>query len=54
MAIEIKPGMTILAPFLPEPAIVILGWKPIVKIEHYHIGQNEILNNSIVTGGQSS
>jgi len=27
-----------------------LGWKPIVKIEHYHVGANEILGSEIVHG----
>lgn len=28
-----------------------MGWKPIVKIEHYHIGSSEVLKNSSAAGG---
>ena len=25
-----------------------LGWKPVVKVEHYHVGANEILKSEIM------
>jgi len=47
---EIKQGITIVAPFLPESASVIL-FQQFVKIGHYHIGSNEIFKNSSPSGG---
>ena len=27
-----------------------MGWKPVVKVEHYHVGANEILKSEIQNG----